>query len=61
MLEFKVNDSPEHAIRQIREKKYALKFHKRVGRNAKEKQKVLAVGIRYDKKTKKHSSKIEMQ
>ncbi len=60
ILELKVNDSPEHAIRQIIDKKYALKFHKRAGSNTNEKQKVLAVGISYDKKTKKHSCKIEL-
>lgn len=59
ILELKVNDSPEHAIRQIREKKYALKLRKRAGSNAKEKRRVLAVGISYDKKTKKHSCKID--
>ncbi len=37
MLEFKVNDSPEHAIRQIREKKYALKFLKK-GRKKRERE-----------------------
>lgn len=59
ILELKVDSSPEAAIAQIRKKQYALRFlreetfGKYTGR-------ILAVGISYSRKTKKHSCKIEI-
>lgn len=59
ILELKVDSTPEDAIRQIKEKKYALRFKGKLGERTKYTGRILAVGISYDKKTKKHSCKIE--
>ncbi|XCP85500.1 AAA family ATPase [Roseburia hominis] len=58
ILELKVNHSPEEAIHQIKEKKYLLRFWKR-RRIDKKIQRILLVGIGYDKEKKKHRCKIE--
>ncbi len=52
VIELKWDHSAETAISQIKEKHYSETFHKYCGE-------VLLVGISYDKKTKKHSCKIE--
>lgn len=49
----------EEAIQQIKDKEYALKFRCKIGEEPKYVGKILVVGIAYDKKTKKHSCKIE--
>lgn len=54
ILELKIDSSPEDAIRQIEEKNYALRFKGKLGENPKYKGRILAVGISYDRKTKKH-------
>ena len=59
ILELKVDDTPEEAIRQIKEKQYALRFKGKLGETPKYTGKVLAVGISYDKETKEHKCKIE--
>lgn len=59
ILELKVGFTPDEAINQIKEKQYALKFKGKAGENPKYSGKILAVGISYDRKTKKHSCKIE--
>lgn len=59
ILELKVDATPEDAISQIKEKKYGLRFQGKLGEKMKYAGKVLAVGIAYDKKTKKHSCKLE--
>lgn len=59
ILELKVDAAPEDAIIQIKEKKYALRFQGKLGEKTEYAGKVLAVGIAYDKKTKKHSCKLE--
>lgn len=59
ILELKVNYTAEEAIQQIKDKKYAVRFQGKIGEQAKYTGKILAVGIAYDKKTKKHSCKIE--
>lgn len=58
ILELKVDHTPEEAIEQIKEKKYALKFQGKLGEVPRYTGKVLAVGIGYDRKTKKHSCKV---
>ena len=59
ILELKVNHTPEEAIAQIKEKKYALKFEEKLGEKRKYTGRVLAVGIGYDKAKKEHQCKIE--
>ena len=58
ILELKVDHSADDAIQQIIDRKYALRF---LGKTA-EKQKytgdILAVGIGYDRETKKHACKV---
>lgn len=60
ILELKVGDTPENAIQQIKDKKYALRFQEKAGGTKRGSGRVLAVGISYDKKTKKHRCKIEV-
>ena len=52
ILELKVNSSPEEALQQIKEKKYALALKDYTGEK-------LAVGISWDKQTKEHEIMIE--
>ncbi|MBQ6144020.1 MAG: AAA family ATPase [Clostridia bacterium] len=52
ILELKKNSTPEEALKQIREKKYALALRNYTGTK-------FAVGISWDKKTKEHKIKIE--
>lgn len=59
ILELKVDDSPEHAIDQIKNKQYALRFKGKMGEKPKYTGRILAVGISYDRKTKVHSCKVE--
>ncbi len=59
-LELKVNHSPEEAISQIKNKKYALKFQGKLAEQPKYTGRILAVGIGYDKQTKKHDCKVEV-
>ena len=54
VLELKRNDTPENAIKQIKEKEYFQKFLQSQGSR-----KILAVAICYDSNTKEHSCKIE--
>ena len=60
ILELKVNQTPEKAIEQIKEKQYALKFMPKLGEKPKYTGRILAVGIAYDKETKKHDCKVEI-
>ena len=59
ILELKVDSTPEEAICQIRERKYALNFKGRIGEKKEYTGKIFAVGIAYDRKSKRHSCKIE--
>lgn len=59
ILELKVDHTPEEAIQQIEEKKYALRFQGKLGEKRKYTGKVLEVGIGYDKKEKKHHCKVK--
>lgn len=60
ILELKVDSTPEEAIQQIKEKKYMLRFKEKLGESKGYKGRILAVGISYDKKTKRHSCKMEV-
>lgn len=60
IIELKVNDSPENAISQIKNKKYALKFKGKLGEKPKTTGRIIAVGIGYQKKNKLHRCKIEV-
>ncbi len=59
ILELKVGHTPEEAIQQIKDKKYALRFRPRMGEIPKYTGRILAVGIVYDKETKKHQCAVE--
>lgn len=54
ILELKKNDTPENAIKQIRENEYAMKMKKKY-----KDREILLVGIVYDFEKKEHSCKIE--
>ncbi len=60
ILELKVDSTPEEAIAQIRDKKYALRFMGKLGEKVKYTGRILAVGISYFKETKKHRCKVEV-
>ncbi len=59
ILELKVDGAPEDAIRQIKDRKYALRFNGKLGEKPKYTGRILAVGISYNKKTKEHACKVE--
>ncbi len=59
ILELKVDASPEEAIEQIKEKKYSLRFKGKLGEIPKYTGRILAVGISYNRKTKRHYCKVE--
>lgn len=58
-MELKVDHSPEEAIAQIKAKNYAARFSERAQLKIKP-QRILLVGIGYDKVKKKHSCKVEI-
>lgn len=60
ILELKIDHTPEEAISQIKEKKYSLRFQGKLAEKSKYTGRILAVGIGYDKKTKKHNCKVEV-
>lgn len=60
IIEFKVNDTAETVIKQIKDKKYDQRFLPRLGGDIKYKGRILAVGIAYDKHTKQHECKVEV-
>ncbi|MCD8119467.1 MAG: ATP-binding protein [Lachnospiraceae bacterium] len=60
IIELKVDDSPETALKQIRQKQYALKFQGKLGEPPKTSGRILLVGIGYYKKDKVHRCKIEV-
>lgn len=59
ILELKVNHTPDEAIAQIIDKKYALKFMPKLAGQKIYTGRILAVGIGYWKESKKHSCKVE--
>ncbi len=60
ILELKVGHTPEEALQQIKNKKYALKFEGKLGEESRYTGRILGVGITYDKETKVHECKIEV-
>ncbi len=58
ILELKVDHSPEEAIRQIKEKNYLVRFFGKKKSDGRP-QRILLVGIGYDKATKKHHCMVE--
>lgn len=60
ILELKVDHSPDEAIRQIKDKKYILRFTGKLGEERKCAGRIFAVGISYNKKQKKHACKVEV-
>lgn len=60
ILELKVDSTPDEAIRQIKDRKYELCFKGRLGEETDYTGRILAVGISYDRNTKKHSCGIEV-
>ena len=60
ILELKVDNIPDEAIRQIKDKKYILRFTGKLGEERKCAGRILAVGISYNKKQKKHACKVEV-
>ncbi|MCC8068071.1 MAG: ATP-binding protein, partial [Clostridiales bacterium] len=60
ILELKVNDTPEAAIAQIKDRKYMMKFQGKMAERKRHTGRILLVGIGYDKKKKIHHCKIEV-
>ncbi|WP_371299654.1 hypothetical protein [Schaedlerella sp.] len=60
ILELKVDHTPEEAIRQIIKKKYDLRFRAKLVERPRYTGRILAVGIGYEKKRKKHRCKVEV-
>lgn len=54
-MELKVNDTPENALQQIKDRSYVLRFEGKLGESPKYLGRVIGVGIAYDKETKRHS------
>jgi len=59
ILELKVDHTPDEAIAQIIDKKYALKFVPKLAGQKIYTGRILAVGIGYWKDSKEHSCKVE--
>lgn len=59
IIELKVIASAKDAIRQIKEKNYVLRLRGKLGEKSKYTGRILAVGISYEKKTKKHLCEVE--
>lgn len=60
ILELKVDHTPDEAIQQMKDKKYALRFKGKLGEEPQYTGRILAVGISYDKQQKKHTCKVEV-
>lgn len=60
ILELKADDTPESAIKQIKDRKYVFRFRGKLGGKRRYTGRILAVGIGYSKKTKEHSCKVEI-
>ncbi|MCD8329771.1 MAG: PD-(D/E)XK nuclease domain-containing protein, partial [Lachnospiraceae bacterium] len=60
IIELKVDDSPETALRQIKDKNYALKFQGKMGEPPKTTGRIILVGIGYSRKDKVHRCRIEV-
>lgn len=60
IIELKVDHTAEEAVQQIKDRKYALRLQGKLGEEAHYTGRILAVGIAYDRKTKKHSCAVEV-
>ncbi|MCD8015320.1 MAG: AAA family ATPase [Lachnospiraceae bacterium] len=60
IIELKVDDSPETALQQIKDKNYALKFQGKLGEQPKTTGRIILVGIGYSRKDKVHRCRIEI-
>lgn len=60
IIELKVGRTAEEALRQIKDRKYRLKFEGRLGGKPEYTGRILAAGIAYDKKIKKHDCLVEV-
>jgi hypothetical protein len=60
ILELKVDSTADEALKQIKDRNYALKFDGKLGEKRIYTGRVLGVGIAYDRKNKKHTCKIEV-
>lgn len=62
IIELKVDDTADQAIRQIKERQYSLNFDGRLGEESKCTGRILAVGIAYNRKdgSKRHECKVEV-
>lgn len=60
ILELKIDCTPREAINQIKLRKYGLRFKGNLGKKSVYTGRILAVGISYDKKSKKHDCLIEV-
>ncbi|MCD7746373.1 MAG: ATP-binding protein [Lachnospiraceae bacterium] len=60
IIELKVDDSPETALQQIKDKNYALKFQGKIGEQPKTTGRIILVGIGYNRKDKVHRCRIEV-
>lgn len=60
ILELKVDSTPQAAIQQIKDKKYALRFMGKLVETHKYSGRIIAVGISYDRSTKEHRCEIEI-
>ncbi len=60
ILELKVDDTPEAAIQQIKDRNYALKFRGKMAEKEFHTGRILMVGIGYGRKDKEHHCKVEV-
>lgn len=60
IIELKVDDTADHAIQQIKDRRYARSFDGKAGEEAKCTGRILAVGIAYDRRDKRHTCKVEI-
>lgn len=60
IIELKVDDTPENAILQIKEKQYLQRFLGKLADKQRFTGEILAVGMAYNSKTKEHQCKVEI-
>lgn len=60
ILELKIGHTPKEAIAQIKDRKYALNFSGKLGEKPEYEGRILAVGMAYDRKSKRHSCEVEV-
>ena len=60
IVELKADSTPDDAVRQIEDKDYVLRLKGRLEEKQRHTGRILAVGISYNKKTKRHSCKVEV-